>query len=237
MSLIISQRHGFSARRGSPVPDLLWWQCNEGSGTSLVDSSSGGAAAGAHDADYVAGPGGSALDFNGTSDDGASSSAIAFGTSLITVSFWVNRDNAGAVGNRIILESSANHNSNNDAWVIYIDFTNSRLAASFQNGAQYRQEYCTLFAHSEWHHVTVVMDRNYNNGATRGRIWIYVDGVAQSMTVALNTLTSTANFGTYIVYLAARSRSSIWLPGLLDDIRIYSGDKGSFAEAIKNDPQ
>jgi len=238
MSLILTQRHGFNARRGgSPVPDLLWWKLNEGSGTTLTDSSTGGAGGGTHDADYVTGKSGSgyALDFNGTSDDGATSAAITYNTDTITVAFWINRDSTTGV--RMILESSNNLNNAESGFGIYID--GSKIAVGFRTlpGGQYRNENISAPAAGEWHHVALVLKRNYNNGSTYGDIVFYVDGTEVASTVTLNAITTTSNWSNQVLYVGARNRASFWYSGLLDDVRIYTGDRSADIAAIMNDPQ
>lgn len=238
MSLILTQRHGFSARRsGSPVPDMLWWKLNEGSGTTLTDSSTGGGAGGEHDADYVTGKSGSgyALDFNGSSDDGATSATLAYDTDTLTIAFWMNRDSTTGV--RMILESSTNLNNTNGGFGVYIDGTNLVVGFRALPSGHYRSESIAAPAVGEWHHVALVMKRNYNNGATYGDVVFYVDGTEVASTVVLNAITVTSNWSTQVLYVGARNRSSLWFSGLLDDVRIYTGDRSADIAAIMNDPQ
>jgi len=214
----------------SPIPDVLWWKLNEGSGTSITGDATNGGDDGVTDAAWLTGKsgGGYCADFNGTSQDAASSAAITYGTNKITVCFWAYFDSTS--GTTILLESSANWNSNNNSWICYLD--SGRINAGVRDSAG-RVEYVTAPSTGAWVHIALLLD----NSTTTGNVDIYYDGVSQSTTVSTNSKTSIQTFSAYTLYAAARARASLWSNFRMDDLRIYSGDKTAFIAAIMADAQ
>jgi len=219
-----------TAAASSPTPELLWWKLNEGSGTSIAGAASGGGDGGTTDAAWLTGKSGSgsALDFNGTSQDAATSSSITFGANIITISGWFYFDATNA--NQILVESSSNLNANNDSFSLLIDA--GQLYLNVHNAGAYRSGTCAAGATGVWKHILAIADRSANPNV----MTIYIDGVDQAATQS-GLLTAVANHAAYTVYVGARGGTSLFYNGRIDDLRIYSGSKAANVTAIMNDAQ
>lgn len=233
-----ADRRGMMARNAtagaSPAsaPDIFWWKLNEGSGTSITGDASNGGDDGTTDGTWVTGASGSgsALDFNGTTQDAATSSAITYGTNRITISFWLN---CNPVDSRMILESSANINSADGAFYVY-KVGAAQIEATAKNGTGYRAERFNIPTNA-WSHVMLAWDGSSTAGDWEG----WTNGV-HSVTVSTNTSTRTAAdpMNAYVLYAGARGASSLFFDGSLDDIRIYTGTNIiSSLSTIYADPQ
>lgn len=207
----------------SPVPDILWWKFGEGSGTSI------GATVGPNgttDASWVVGKSGSgfALDFNGTTQDAATSAAVSYGANIITICAWVFP--RAMVGTRVLFESSEVY-ANPNSFGVFADTGNLFVSNTGATGE--RQEYIASPPAGAWVHLAVVLTPTDNK--------IFLNAVEQSTTVSVNTRTGTANYAAQTLFVAARNASSLFANGVLDDVRIYSGDRSADLAAIMADPQ
>jgi len=222
-----------AAAATSPEPELVWWKLNEGSGTTIA-----GSAAisddGTTDAAWLTGKSGSGscLDFiPGNSDDAATTSTIAFGSSIITVCAWVYWDVVSGAS-KVLWESSASYSANNYGFIAYTD-TSVFYAGVSGNAANFRTEEVAAPATGTWVHVAVV----YDNSTATGDIKIYFDGVLQSESLTSNNKIGSGNLSTYTFYVGARASASAFMDGRVDDVRVYSSDVSSSLSAIVADPQ
>jgi arylsulfatase A-like enzyme/chitodextrinase len=183
---------------------------DEGSGTITADTSGNN-----HTATLVNGPVwaagkyGNALSFNGTSayvDTGVNTSASA-----ITFSAWVNIS-AGVTGFPRIFAKYKE---------IYFQFAPSTRSLQFEHMWTGHEGYWNTPANSfttgVWHSVAVT----YDSSATANVPTIYIDGVAQTLTVggspSGSPSTSTSNY-----LIGTQTSSGGYLKGLIDNVRIYS---------------
>lgn len=212
------------------TPDLLWWKLNEGSGTALTGSATGGGDGGTTDADWVTGKSGSgyALAFNGSSDDATTSAALAFNTNIITLSYWLWSSNTS--NTRPLCTGGAGGGSNT-----FFVVSNGGQHGYYDYGTTgYRREDYTIPTTNEWHHHLVVIDQTAGSGA--GDVTVYIDGATTSTTVWSNTKTGTANFATTNLWIGSLAGATFW-SGRFDDVRIYSGNQSASRTNIMNDPQ
>lgn len=222
---------GFWKFGGSPVPDILWWKLNEGSGTTMADSS-GSVNNGTNNATWITGVSGSdsALDFDGMNDSGTATNSLSYGTNIITVAFWMYVNATNIV--QVIFESGIVVNGGVDRWLIYGNSTGP-VQAWLQGTTGNREETYTPIGLSVWNHWLFVFD----NSTASGDIRIFKNGSEVSTTLATNTKTGTNNFATQPLFMAARASLSTFYNGRLDDVRIYTGDRSSSVLAIYGDPQ
>lgn len=218
----------------APTPDIYWNKFTDGSGTTATATTGPNLT---HDADWITGKSGSdyALDFNGTSDDGATASAITYSTNKITVCGWFWWDTVTST--RVLFESSANYNDNGDTFLIYTDVvssTNSLQAAVRGASTKIRREGIATPATGAWRHLAFVLDHS----TTAGDVKIFLDGAEQTTLIHANTKDTSTNFTAQTLNVFARNRASLWSDGRLDDLRVYSGElTAEQITAVKDDPQ
>ena len=215
----------------APTPELLWWPLNAGSGTTIVGDASGGGDDGSHVADHITGASGSgsALDFNGTSDWASCSTAIAPGSAVVTVCLWVYAD--AIVADSDLVESSNTSDGSAHTFRVYIEGSLIKVLGRGTTG--YRQETVAVTTGS-WIHIAAIID----NSTATGEVQIYKDGVSQTTTLGLNNKTGTSNFSSQRIFVGARSSSSKWFDGRIDDVRIYNRELTSTEISnIYADPQ
>lgn len=210
----------FEAGSSEPSPDILWWKCNDGSGTSVAADVGPD---GTTDADWSTGTqsgSGSCLNFNGTSDEAQSNSTITYGTNIITVCFWVYVDTVS--GTRIFLESGPNPATNVNTWDIFQSAAQLNVYSSGTTGAR-QEAWNSFLTASSWIHIAAVIDQSAGSGA--GDIKVYKNGseIASSSTPT-NTKTGTSNFANSTLNIGARNAASLWMDGRIDDVRIFSGE-------------
>lgn len=238
---IIAALTGASRRRGdlmpknvasatSPTPDILWWKLNEGSGTSITGDSSNGGDDGSTDADWTTGiAAGSALSFvSANSDDALTSASITYSTNRLTFSFWLNAN--PQVG--MILESSANLNSNDNCFYCYKSGA-ATVQFSVKNGGT-RAETFTIATNQNLHVVAA-----WDGSTTAGDWVVWTNGVECTVTsVDITSRASTAGLDPYVLYVGARGGSSVFYNRPFDDFRIYSGTNAiADIAAIYADPK
>lgn len=228
--LLLHRRKAFrvSAGGGSPTPDLVWWKLNEGSGTAMGDSSSGGGGAGTTDAGWTTGlAAGGCLSFGGAAS-GVTDSSLAIGTDVVTLTLWVNFDNLS--GTQVLVEHTANSSGATGAFFLFVasGVLNFSVRAS---GGVLTKTYA--ISASTTYHVGALFDNSTSAGNLRG----FIDGSEVSLTANTATKASSANFSTDKMYLGARNSSGLYISGDVDDVRLYSGDETDNVSAIYSDPQ
>jgi len=215
----------------SPTPDILWWKCNEGSGTSLAGDGSNGGNGGTTDADWTTGVGsGGALSLNGSNDDAYSTNTIAYGTNIITASLWLK--DWTTTGDPIVIESVTDSNGS-DNHTFFVFLSSGVLNVAIKGvGYTYRDETITVNTNTLRHLLMV-----FDNSTTTGDIKIYTNGVESGTTVSIDTKSASASFTTGEFNLGSRNSGSMFFGGKMDDVRLYSGDRSSDVSAIYSDPQ
>ncbi len=212
----------------SPTPDIYWNKFNNGSGTTAT------AAVGPNittDADWVTGKSGSgyALDFNGTTDDAATTSSITYGTNMISISLWAAPDAFSSF--RFLIESSSNSGSTPNCASVY--WSGATLAASASGTTGARTESVVFTPTNTWVHIFALIDCTTATGNER----IWTNGVEATTSIITSTKTGTENFSAQTLFIGARNSGSFFFAGLIDDLRIYSGDRSANLSEIMADPQ
>jgi Concanavalin A-like lectin/glucanases superfamily len=194
-------------------PTILWWKCNDGSGTNI---SAAVGPAGTTDASWTGSTqsgSGFALDFNGTDDDAWANTNVTYGVQTITVTFWlyVTSYTAG----QMLFESSTNYTNGSGRYQIraqdgvinvsLIDNASGTFIGHFTPGST-----------SAWHHYAVII-----NNAT-GTQTAYLDGAAATVTTDFSNWASAGTLSTQDLYVGNRAEVSVFLAGRIDDIRIYN---------------
>jgi len=171
----------------------------------------------------LASPANAGVLFDGTNDCLSSASTIAFGTNIVTVSFWMYWDSF-ANDDDLAMELSANYNTNFPGLLIDPNASapvSGRFNAGISaTGPTYRTESITRPSAAVWHHYSIVFD----NSTAAGDIKFYVDGVSTSTTVDANSKTTTGNIRTDTLYFMSRACTSLYADGRLDEVYIHSGE-------------
>ncbi|NOU98836.1 Ig-like domain-containing protein [Paenibacillus planticolens] len=206
----------------APGTDLmLWYKFNEGSGTTVADSSSKGnngtlkTTTGGSATWIAAGHEGSAINMNGGKIDAGTSRDLQ--PADITVSFWFKRT-ASISGEQVVAWFKPNGNYAGQGWyitlngaiIMMLDGTNLFKVAQTPNN---------FFTLNEWTHVAFTFNSVTKQGA------IYKNGVAQQVVVegALNSITATSD--PKLIGVSGYSDGAPLKAGVLDDFQIYNLDK------------
>lgn len=156
--------------------------------------------------------------FDGTDDRGQTAAIDLSGISTMTVAmwmYWVYSNNSD-----IMLESSADFNSNTGAFVLGANNAGGSFDLGIRTGVgTFNYSRFTRPSGSAWHHYAFCFNRG--GGATQIPA-VYVDGVSQSLTPVFADTTGTGGFGNYVWNFMSRNATSNFGEGFLDDVRIYN---------------
>lgn len=193
----------------APVPDLLWWQSNQGTGTAVTGSSSGGSDDGTTDADWsfdTRSGTGSALDFvKANADEAEADGSIAYGSSVITMSCWAKFDGFGI--NHFLISTapdSIGGSGDNGACLWYSHADLGIQAQIRGTSGTYRREHIAYSTTGTWVHILAVFDHS----TTTGDVKIWLDGVEQTLTTTTDDKNASGNFATAIPHIGHRHLSS-----------------------------
>jgi len=205
---------------GAPIPDLLHWELNEGTGSTISAAVGPGATFtlgtdGEWTTSTQSGTG-AAIDvlYTTTSSVVESTSNITYATNQVTVSGWFNVPVISSLNGPILVGSNGSVNT----WKIR--HINGNLAAQLYGttGSRYVTATTADPAINTWHHFAVTFD----NSTEAGDVKMYINGVElTSPTLTTNTKTGTGNFAAGKFYVKDPFTQS-WV-GKLDDLRVYSG--------------
>jgi len=207
-----------------PPPDLEnglvgHWKMDDGTGSTTAADS-----AGSNDGtltnmdpntDWVTGPYGTALDFDGSNDYVGLGNVLNMGTSDFSISAWVKSVSTTAIpsgANGIVYKKSTGTCT---AAGYQLTMTNGEVRFKIGDGTSCIEFYAgSGYNDGNWHHVTAVADRGTD-------IRLYADGVLIGTTAetTVGNIDSTNNLGIGALYTP-----SIYHPfdGQLDDVRIYN---------------
>lgn len=211
---------------------LLRLKLDEGTGTTLSDSSGNGRHFSASGATWLTGqavPGGKALSFDGVNDYAASDANVNLGQSSVSICFWAYVTTAQ---DAIICELSPDFNATTHAWMLTWDA--STIWGVIKGMSGYREETRAMVAAGAWRHFVFLL----NNSTAAGDVKLWIDGVEQTLTLSTNSKAGTANFATARIFLGARSTSAQYpFAGRIADFRIYQGEltTGEIEEVIAGD--
>lgn len=205
---------------GAPAgPDILWWKCNEGTGTSIAATGGGaigGTTTGTWTATTQSGTG-AALVFDG-STTAVSNSSVTFGTGVITVEFWVKAAAWSSGGTNYWMFYTGVGAYGDGQWAIFNVWGGLQIKIR-DNGSNFVVHCATMPATGGWHHVAVVVDNPGNAGA--GALTLYYDGILQTLVTDIGDKNSGGNLANSVITIGDT------FPGQIDGVRIYSGNRGA----------
>lgn len=200
-----------SATPAASNPDILFWPCNDGSGTTITATV--GAGSTNFDGTWSDLTGGNyALALNGSQK--ADSASVTYGTSNITLKFKIKPASWSGGATAIELIQSAG------TYRFRIYNAYNLLYFQMFSGASVRYAYIStsLLATGSWHDVSV----NLNAVATNGSFTIYTDGVLRTP-----TLDGSGNLGgnTYTAGVLTVGAASNGFSGEFDALEIWAGNQ------------
>jgi Concanavalin A-like lectin/glucanases superfamily len=204
---------------------VIWWNFDEGSGTSAADSSGNGyTGALTGTPAWVTAHNNGGLSFNAAHPDQVqTTNSLYFGAGSFTYAAWVNTTQSVSqvriVGSKIAAGTSY-------IWVneyISAGLTGFSTEIRDDAAAAFGVQSGLSISDGLWHHVALVVDRTGN------MIYLYVDGVAVSSTAH----TFTGNFGVVGTPFTATTAGdqganpTFAYQGTIDDVRIYNRALGA----------
>jgi hypothetical protein len=197
------------------------WTFDSNSGTTAADSSGNGHTATlVNGVTWVAGKLGYAVQANATSDQYIKIPTIDLtGTKAVTVTFWSKRTYS-TNGGHILLEDSGNYNNSTTGFGFFPDDADCQgIQASVHGNVGYSAVCFKQPTSNVWHHFAVVYDKSKTG---INEVTLYIDGVLQTPTGSTFVSDNTNSFGKNPIYLFARSGTSQFDSGALDDLALYN---------------
>ena len=209
----VGSNSGFVAKMYDQVGANHWLQATAANQPRIVN-------AGSYDGECV---------FDGINDAFASTSAYAFGTQRVGIYTNLRTPTTGA---KILWEASTdfNNTANDNAFVGSYDSSNGGLIVGSRQGSYgYR---LNAFAISAG--VLKTLEVLYDRALTgTDEIKCWQDGAAMTPT-AKDTAESSSNFGSYAMYIGARSGSSFPSDMGLATFAIYTADTSAIRSGIRD---
>jgi len=176
-------------------------------------------------------PVGPAPQYNGTSHFAQTAAAIDLtDTTVLTLAFWLYWDSFSN-NDDLVLESSANFNSNQHGLIINADASDqggAGYAGINASGAALNSVTYPRPTAAAWHHWAFVLDRGA--GAQQVRA-LYIDGQPVTLTQVATTTTS-GTFGSFTWNFMCRNGASLFADGRMGDFLMYKRLLGQ-AEAVR----
>ncbi len=205
---------GDTASCAEPVAE---WGMNEGSGSSIYDSSTNAYTLTATGTTIVSGKTGKGRDFNGSSDY-LTAAATVTPTGAKTISFWIN--GPGTSGDRAYLNNNSCSDSNSGLCFWSTDLDNKmrvQLTKGTAGVPNFSIVGATELNNDKWHLVTLTWDGTTGSNAAKLYIDAKVDTTATAATTTDNTPTSNLRLG------AKSGGSPGWYySDLIDQVRVYN---------------
>lgn len=198
-----------------PSPDLLWWKCNDGTGTTVTaDVGPNGTLTTAGWTTSTQSGSGSAISLT-AGQTLTSNSSISFGVPTITASFWIWM--AAWSTNSTVQDLMTLGSTGNTANTFRIYADNNHLSFRFQ-GTSSGSPYVLSVAkpsNSSWHFIQIVMDNTVAASTTPGGGKIYIDGALQTAITETSSKTGTPNFASQVIKIGGTNTTAYF-----DDIRL-----------------
>jgi hypothetical protein len=210
---------------GNSAVLILDWEMDEGSGSTLADSSGNGHGATLTNSPVWITPGhggtGRALGFNGANQCGASTVPVPINTNVVTLSFWLwATNNSDAANGTVSLSIQPQANPNSWSVLPYSAAVGGNAEVILYGATGALAEYFAPPAANAWHLWTIVLD----NSTPTGAITVYIDGAAQTLTVFGSAKTGTGNFSTaQLEMMVSFNTYTFYSKGALDAVRLYAG--------------
>lgn len=198
------------------------WKFDEGTGTTINDSSGNSNNGSISGASWISGNpvGPYALSFDGVNDYGSAAIDLSSYTSITAV-FWMNAP-AYDTNDGFAFEYTPDDNANNG---FYFDPNtasgNIELAMRANpTGPTYKFSSITRPAANQWHQYAIVYQRTAN---AQSGFQAYIDGLPVTVTDVLTAAANGTSFANSTLYFGSRAGSSLFGNLKLDDFRIYDG--------------
>jgi hypothetical protein len=204
---------------------IAYWNFDEASGTTALDSSGNNHSASITGAVYVTGWSNTALSFNGfnsyafipdISAGGTAGAGLDMGARDWTVAAWIDTTNSGMV----VTKMGYVGGSNPDGWGLSISGNGTVGAVLHKSNVGTINIFAgdgKLVNDGQWHHVAVV----FNRTADMVR---YVDGAATGTQYSLLAVSGQSLDNTNQLRIGARDQSGdeVYFKGDIDDARVYA---------------
>jgi uncharacterized protein YjdB len=201
-----------------------WWTFDQGSGTTVADSSGNGNTATLENGmTWVTGQDGYAVSANGTNQYVSIPAVNLTSTQAVTWTAWVNRtytSNSPAT----LIENSPNFNQSTTGFGFFPDDSSDcgapgTMMAAVNGNVGYSMSCYKQPTSGTWHHIAVVYDKSQSGPNV---VSLYIDGVLQAPASQPRTSTNTNTFGNNPTYLFSRGGTTNYAAGEIDDLRLYS---------------
>ncbi|HWR52618.1 MAG TPA: glycosyl hydrolase family 18 protein [Bryobacteraceae bacterium] len=199
-----------------------YWKFDDATGATAADSSGNRNTASLYNnPSWLTGTScriGACLSFNG-SNQHASAAVDISGTQAVTVSFWMSWSSY-ANDDRLALEFTPNFNSSTVGFMVDPNSSSAgggQFEVGLQGDAGYNQVVFARPSAGTWHHYAFVFNKA---AAAANEVTPYVDGTAVPYTKT-SSADNTNGFGADRLHLMSRATSSLFGPGVLDDMRIH----------------
>lgn len=160
------------------------------------------------------------IGLSGAANSGASFPAAYKGTTAITLVFEFVQNSRS--GTQILLESSANVNTNAGSFVVYTDAAADRLyfRQTFSSGGSFDAGYVSLPALGA--KTSIAIRLQFTAGTGTAHIGIAVNGVNVAPTIT-NTSSGVVSFADYTTYLLSRAGTSFQADATIGLYSVFSG--------------
>ena len=223
--ILMSQRPRIIAGATAITNGLLgWWKFDEGTGTTVVDSSGNGHTGTLiNSPSWTAGKIGGSITLNG-SNQYVECGELADNLSDMTVSCWA-KTTDGAGANWKLLVSKITNGGNGAGWYLSLYAGIVQLLTQEAGGNSWVQRGSAysplhLYDNGIWHHIVMT----YSGGFYSGTFQIYVD--SQPITMANHdggtAFTSISTTSTVKIGVDSDLSSYSYFLGSIDDVRIYN---------------
>jgi PKD repeat protein len=196
-----------------------YWRFEEGSGSTSLSDSIGGATATAGGGTTLGlggALGGNAAGFDGL-DDFAQAPVDLSGTSRLTIEFWL-RWNAFADDDALAMELTPNFNANDGGLLIDPNAGQGLFGVGIGNPETRNNVYFARPSAGQWHHYAFVLDPT---APAAQQITPYVDGKPVAYEKGASG-TGTGAFANAPLYFMSRAGAGLFGAGTLDEVAIYA---------------
>jgi len=206
---------------------VVWLGMDEGSGTSVDDSTSNNNDFTLTNGTWVGSGkvGSNAVRLDGSGDYVSSDSALTIGSKICTVSFWMDWTKVGS-GEKYLYELGNRWWQTDGSITLKWDQSNTRFLAAMQDstsGTKYLEVAFPEPSDGQWVYVTVVYNGTANSNA--GDIKLYYNGVEQtSSSTPTNTKDQASDFTSSTLYIGANSTGGEEITADLDTFAIFSDE-------------
>jgi len=207
----------YSVNNKTPVSVWIPSRDTAGNGTTtltdLVGSNNGTLTDMDPATDWVVSDGRTALDFDGSNDHVSASSIPITVSTPFSISAWIKTSTTGAIISDWNIGPAG-------GWMIDVrgGFSRIQFGLYGTDGSTSRRAMGgTVVTNNAWRHIVAT----YDGSQSANGIKIYVDGVAETMTIINDT--SPVGFANTAINIGARAGAGLFFSGQQDDVRVFTG--------------